>query len=184
MRRVRQGSSTRTAVSRCWIRQPQDRDTPRGTGPGRSHRRQELPNRRRVLSEAMSSVPLSSSAHPAVWKFGYPIYHAESRAQWRAWLEAHHHAAPGVWLCSWRAATARPTCPYPDVVEVTPPCRHRVAFLSPSAAGPRHGIRRTAVSYVVPKVKSRRRRCGPLGSDCRSRWPGADGVPPPRSRVR
>jgi uncharacterized protein YdeI (YjbR/CyaY-like superfamily) len=65
----------------------------------------------------MSAVPPSSSEHPATWKFGYPIYHAESRAQWRAWLEAHHDTAPGVWLCSWRAVTDRPTCAYPDAVE-------------------------------------------------------------------
>ena len=65
----------------------------------------------------MSSVPPSSSAHPATWKFGYPIYHAESRAQWRVWLEAHHDTAPGVWLYSWRTVTGRPACPYPAVVE-------------------------------------------------------------------
>ena len=65
----------------------------------------------------MSSVPPSSSAHPATWKFGYPIYHAESRAQWRAWLEANHDTAPGVWLCSWRTVTGRAACPYPEVVE-------------------------------------------------------------------
>lgn len=65
----------------------------------------------------MSSVPPSASAHPATWKFGYPIYHAESRAQWRAWLEANHQAVAGVWLCSWRSSTGGPTCPYPDVVE-------------------------------------------------------------------
>ena len=65
----------------------------------------------------MSSVPASASAHPATWKFGFPIYHAESRAQWRAWLEANHDTAPGVWLCSWRSVTGRPRCPYPDVVE-------------------------------------------------------------------
>lgn len=65
----------------------------------------------------MSAVPPSSSDHPATWKFGYPIYHVESRAQWRTWLEANHDAARGVWLCSWRTVTGRPTCPYPDVVE-------------------------------------------------------------------
>lgn len=52
-----------------------------------------------------------------MWKFDYPIYHAETRAQWRAWLQANHDAAPGVWLCSWRAGTGRPACPYPEVVE-------------------------------------------------------------------
>ncbi len=65
-----------------------------------------------------SSFPLpSASEHPTTWKFGFPIYHAESRAQWRAWLEAHHGSARGVWLCSWRSATGRPACPYPEVVE-------------------------------------------------------------------
>jgi uncharacterized protein YdeI (YjbR/CyaY-like superfamily) len=65
----------------------------------------------------MAVVPPSSSDHPATWKYGYPIYHAESRAQWRAWLEANHETAPGVWLCSWRTPTGRPRCPYPDMVE-------------------------------------------------------------------
>lgn len=65
----------------------------------------------------MSRVPPSSSTHPATWKFGYPIYHAESRAQWRAWLEANHESAPGVWLGSWRAVTGKPLCPYPEAVE-------------------------------------------------------------------
>jgi len=61
--------------------------------------------------------PPSSSEHPAAWKFGFPIYHAETRAQWRAWLEVHHRSERGVWLCSWRSATGRPVCPYPEVVE-------------------------------------------------------------------
>lgn len=65
----------------------------------------------------MSSAPSSSSDHPETWKFGYPIYHAESRAQWRAWLAANHESAPGVWLCSWKAASGKPACPYPEVVE-------------------------------------------------------------------
>jgi uncharacterized protein YdeI (YjbR/CyaY-like superfamily) len=63
------------------------------------------------------TVPPSSSEHPASWKFDYPIYHAESRAQWRAWLDAHHDVERGVWLCSWRSAVDRPRCPYPDAVE-------------------------------------------------------------------
>ena len=61
--------------------------------------------------------PPTRSSHPATWKFGYPIHHAETRAEWRAWLDANHGAARGVWLCSWRAATGRPRCPYPEVVE-------------------------------------------------------------------
>lgn len=46
-----------------------------------------------------------------------PIYHAETRAQLRVWLEHHHSTARGVWLCSWRSNTDRPRCPYPEVVE-------------------------------------------------------------------
>jgi uncharacterized protein YdeI (YjbR/CyaY-like superfamily) len=65
----------------------------------------------------MAGEPRSSSKHPATWKFGYPIYHAETRAQWRAWLAANHDVEPGVWLCSWRASANKPFCPYPDAVE-------------------------------------------------------------------
>lgn len=61
--------------------------------------------------------PASASAHPTTWKFDYPIFHAETRAQWRSWLEHHHTSARGVWLCSWRSSTGRPRCPYPEVVE-------------------------------------------------------------------
>lgn len=57
------------------------------------------------------------SEHPSVWKFDYPIYHAETRTQWRAWLEHNHNGHRGVWLCSWRSTADRPRCPYPEVVE-------------------------------------------------------------------
>lgn len=65
----------------------------------------------------MVAVPRSASEHPETGKFDMPIFHAESRAAWRAWLEAHHDSERGVWLCSWRTATGRPTCPYPEAVE-------------------------------------------------------------------
>ena len=63
----------------------------------------------------MARAPASD--HPPTWKFDLPIFHAETRAQWRAWLQAHHDSARGVWLCSWRAPTGRPACPYPAAVE-------------------------------------------------------------------
>lgn len=63
------------------------------------------------------SLPPSASAHPETGKFDYPIFHAEIRSKWRAWLEHNHDAARGVWLCSWRAGTGKPRCPYPAVVE-------------------------------------------------------------------
>lgn len=65
----------------------------------------------------MTAVPPSASRHPATWKHGYPIYHAEDRPQWRAWLAANHGSERGVWLCSWRSATGHPTCPYGEAVE-------------------------------------------------------------------
>jgi len=62
----------------------------------------------------MTSEPVSD--HPATWKFDYPVVHAETREQWRAWL-ASNPSARGVWLCSWRTPTGRPRCPYPEAVE-------------------------------------------------------------------
>lgn len=63
----------------------------------------------------MPSTPISD--HPPTWKFDYPVVHAETREQWRAWLAEHGGTARGVWLCSWRTPTGRPRCPYPDAVE-------------------------------------------------------------------
>ena len=62
-------------------------------------------------------VPASASEHPPTWKFDFPIFHAESRAAWRAWLGANHASERGVWLCSWRSAASGPRCPYPEAVE-------------------------------------------------------------------
>jgi uncharacterized protein YdeI (YjbR/CyaY-like superfamily) len=39
------------------------------------------------------------------------------RAAWRAWLEANHAAAAGVWAVTFRRATGRPTVPYEDLIE-------------------------------------------------------------------
>lgn len=45
------------------------------------------------------------------------MVHAETRAQWRAWLGAHHGEREGAWLVSWKKATGRPVVPYADAVE-------------------------------------------------------------------
>ncbi len=58
-----------------------------------------------------------ASDHPATWKFGFPIYHAESRDQLRTWLQENHASFRGLWLCSWRNQPDRTRCPYPEVVE-------------------------------------------------------------------
>jgi uncharacterized protein YdeI (YjbR/CyaY-like superfamily) len=48
---------------------------------------------------------------------GRRMVHAETRAQWRAWLGAHHGETVGVWLVSWKKATGRPAIPYAEAVE-------------------------------------------------------------------
>ena len=62
-------------------------------------------------------VPPTASEHPPTWKFDYPVYHAETRAAWRAWLAANHATASGVWLASWRRGTGRRAVPYEEAVE-------------------------------------------------------------------
>ena len=51
------------------------------------------------------------------WKFDFPVYHPQDLAAWRAWLEAHHDAARGVWVASWRRASGRDPVSYEDLVE-------------------------------------------------------------------
>jgi uncharacterized protein YdeI (YjbR/CyaY-like superfamily) len=65
----------------------------------------------------VTDLPPSASSHPPTGDFGYPLFHAETRPAWRAWLEANHADARGVWLVSWRRPTERPAVPYPEVVE-------------------------------------------------------------------
>lgn len=67
----------------------------------------------------MTPIPLppSASDHPATWRFDFPIYHAETRSQWRLWLEHNHGSTRGLWLCSWRTDTGRLRCPCPEAVE-------------------------------------------------------------------
>ena len=45
-----------------------------------------------------------------------PKVHPESRAEWRAWLEANHTTG-GAWLVSWRTSTGKPRVPYEDIIE-------------------------------------------------------------------
>jgi len=41
----------------------------------------------------------------------------DDRAAWRAWLEANHDAADGVWLVTWKKATGRRRVDYDAAVE-------------------------------------------------------------------
>ena len=92
--------------------------------------------------------PASASTHPATWKFDFPIYHAESRAAWRSWLAAHHDDQRGVWLCSWRTVTGRPSCPYPDAVE------EAICFGWIDSTGNTLDAERTLQLYTPRKPKS------------------------------
>jgi uncharacterized protein YdeI (YjbR/CyaY-like superfamily) len=62
-------------------------------------------------------VPASASEHPPTWKFDFPVYHPANLAAWRAWLEANHDTARGVWVVSWRKASGRLPIAYEDLVE-------------------------------------------------------------------
>lgn len=44
-------------------------------------------------------------------------FHAHSRAEWRAWLEAHHRRTEGLWLITYKKATGKPRLDYEEIVE-------------------------------------------------------------------
>src|SRR5918998_3783153 len=44
-------------------------------------------------------------------------FHAESRGDWRRWLEEHHGRGRGVWLVTWKPHTGRPRVTYEEAVE-------------------------------------------------------------------
>jgi len=46
-----------------------------------------------------------------------PHVQPESRAAWRAWLEANHRTAASVWLVTWRATSGRQVLGYEAAVE-------------------------------------------------------------------
>jgi uncharacterized protein YdeI (YjbR/CyaY-like superfamily) len=46
-----------------------------------------------------------------------PMIQPETRAQWRAWLEANHRVSSGVFMVSWKRRTGRPAVPYEEAVE-------------------------------------------------------------------
>jgi uncharacterized protein YdeI (YjbR/CyaY-like superfamily) len=43
--------------------------------------------------------------------------HPKTRAEWRAWLIAHHDRDAGVWMISYKKATGKPFVAYDDAVE-------------------------------------------------------------------
>ena len=60
----------------------------------------------------------SASDHPPTWKFDLPIFHAEHRAQWRAWLATNHDDGAGrLAVLVAVGVRGRPVCPYPEAVE-------------------------------------------------------------------
>jgi uncharacterized protein YdeI (YjbR/CyaY-like superfamily) len=46
-----------------------------------------------------------------------PLVQCETRAQWRAWLEANHATATSAWLVTWRTGSGRPVLGYEEGVE-------------------------------------------------------------------
>ena len=44
-------------------------------------------------------------------------FHAQSRAEWRDWLEANYATSRGVWLVSYKTATGKPRIHHEAAVE-------------------------------------------------------------------
>jgi uncharacterized protein YdeI (YjbR/CyaY-like superfamily) len=47
----------------------------------------------------------------------YERFLATSRAEWRAWLEANHREAQGIWLITYKKQSGKPVLPYEEAVE-------------------------------------------------------------------
>lgn len=45
------------------------------------------------------------------------VFYPRDRAEWRAWLEAHHKTKPEVWLRIFSKASGKPSLSYDDMVE-------------------------------------------------------------------
>lgn len=46
-----------------------------------------------------------------------PLVHIDDAATWRAWLEANHATARGVWLVTWRRRSGRQGLDYEDAIQ-------------------------------------------------------------------
>lgn len=47
----------------------------------------------------------------------YEQFYAKDRHEWRAWLEANHATAPGIWLIYYKKESGKPRVDYADAVE-------------------------------------------------------------------
>ena len=75
-------------------------------------------------------------------------FHAETRAQWRAWLTEHAAEGRGVWLVTWKAASGRPVLPYEDAV------REALAFGWIDGTARRVDDDRTSIWFTARKRRS------------------------------
>lgn len=60
---------------------------------------------------------MAEAAATSGWDGEANSVHPLRRADWRAWLEAHHGRGKGVWLVRYKQATSRPTLSVDDIVE-------------------------------------------------------------------
>jgi uncharacterized protein YdeI (YjbR/CyaY-like superfamily) len=74
--------------------------------------------------------------------------HAETRAEWRAWLVEHHGRGRGVNLVSWRPTTGRPSVGYEDSV------REALCFGWVDSTGRRLDDERTMLYFAPRKSRS------------------------------
>lgn len=74
--------------------------------------------------------------------------HAETRADWRAWIGEHHASAKGVWLVSWKKHTGKPAVSYDDAVS------EALAFGWVDSLGARLDDERTMLYFARRKPRS------------------------------
>ncbi|HTY72764.1 MAG TPA: hypothetical protein VMI11_10125 [Actinomycetes bacterium] len=79
----------------------------------------------------------------------FPEVFVESRAQWRAWLEANHVSSTGVWVVTWKRSTGRPQVTYEDLVE------EGVCFGWVDSVAKRFGEERSGLRMTPRKRRSR-----------------------------
>ena len=75
------------------------------------------------MGEMMARTKKTETAAKAVEALAHEVkvpvnsVHADTRKQWRAWLEKHHSQNEGVWLVLWKKASGRVELTYEEAVE-------------------------------------------------------------------
>lgn len=74
--------------------------------------------------------------------------HANSREEWRAWLEDHHATNKEIWLVSYKKATGKPRITYEEAIE------EALCFGWIDSTGKSIDAERTALRFTPRRPKS------------------------------